>query len=76
MSYELGHRVAWSHVVGPEHGARSIIKAQVVLARDASARLGTVVAPANDAGTHWEVKLDGDEESRVLTADEIVRVEE
>lgn len=79
MSYfAAGDRVAWSHVVATEHGAKSVIRAAAVLARDSVAQLGTVIGPANDVDTWWEVKLDGSEDgvTRVLTKDELVRVEE
>lgn len=70
------NRVAWSHAVAPDHTSQSVMRAAAVLAKDALARLGTVQGPANDVATHWEVLLDGDTEPRVLTSDEIVRVEE
>ena len=77
MSYfDVGDRIAWSHVVAPDHGQKSVIRASAVLAKDALAQLGTVIGPANDVDTWWEVTLDGSENSRVLTKDELVRVEE
>lgn len=76
MSYfTAGDRVAWSHVVAPEHGAKSIVRASVVLARDPSTLLGTIVGPG-EVATWWEVRLDGSDDTRVLTKDELVRVEE
>jgi hypothetical protein len=76
--FDKGDRVAWSHVVATEHGQKSVMRAVAVLAKDGAAQLGTVIGPANDVGTWWEVHLDGtpDDASRVLTKDELVRVEE
>lgn len=77
MSYfDAGDRVAWSHVVATEHGARSVVRAVVVFARDPLAQLGTIVGPSGDVPTWWEVKLDGAAATRVLTRDELVRIEE
>ena len=74
--FEKGDRVAWSHVVATEHGQKSVARASAVLARDSAARLGTIVQQDPNVRTWWEVKLDGVEETRVLTQDELVRVEE
>lgn len=72
--FTAGDRVAWSHVVAPEHGSASVVRAAAVFARDAAASLGTVVGQG-DLQNWWEVQLD-DAEKRVLTGDELVRVEE
>ncbi len=77
MSYfEAGDRVAWSHVMAWEHGAKSVVRAAAVRSRDPEAQFGTVLGPGNDVGTYWTVRLDGVDEPRVLTTDELVRVEE
>ena len=75
-AFEKCDRIAWSHAVATEHGSKSVLRAQAVTARDGAAQFGTVVGAANDSGTWWEVQLDGASETRVLTRDEIVRVEE
>lgn len=77
-SFVEKERIAWSHSVGPIHGSKSVIAAAAVLAIDPAAVLGTVLGPANDVPTHWLIHLDGtaDGETRVLTSDELVRIEE
>jgi hypothetical protein len=39
-------------------------------------QLGTIVGPANDEKTYWEVELDGGKKTVVLTEDELVRIQE
>jgi hypothetical protein len=72
--FAKGDRVAWSHSYATEHAAGSIVRAEVVEAKAPDAKLGTVKGVANDEGTYFEVLIDGDKDTTVLTEDELVKV--
>lgn len=74
--FVIGDRVVWSHVVAPEQGAGSIVKASMVYNRDPQAQLGSVIGYANDVATWVEVQFDGSDATRVLVESELVKVEE
>jgi hypothetical protein len=91
-AFKPGDRVAWQHEFASQHGAGSIVRAEAVpqlpddhpdKGKPGTGQFGTIVAQANDAGTWWEVQLDPAKgkakkkaDTRVLTSDELVRVEE
>jgi len=74
-TFAKGARVAWSHKVAPMHGSKSVLISGVVQSVDADSQLGTVVGPAGVAN-QWEVQLDDDDTTRILTGDELVNIEE
>lgn len=73
--FAAGDRVSWSH-------DNTVFASQTVLRGAHGAPppgynvvpLGTIVAAANEAGSWFEVRLDNGA-TRVLTADELVKVE-
>jgi len=69
-------RIAWSHVVAPKHEEGNTVRASAVSADDAKARFGTVLGNHPGTPTHYDVLLDGDDESRTLTFHELVKVRE
>jgi hypothetical protein len=73
-TFTAGSAVAWSHKVAPMHSGKSVLFASAVKAVDADATFGTIIGPANEVGTQWEVAFGDD--SRVLTSDELVLVED
>lgn len=80
-AFKAGDRVAWHHAFATQHAAGSIIRAEAVpqgnLSDPGTGQLGTIDAAVDDSnGFLWEVTLDGEKTSRVLTADELVKVAE
>lgn len=84
-AFNKGDRVAWHHAFATQHAAGSIVRAEAVpqlpekhpLRGDpGTGQFGTVIGPGNDEGTYWEIQLDGEKKSRILTEDEIVRIQE
>ena len=73
-AFDVGDRVAWDHLYSTDHAAGSVIREEAVKAKAPGAQIGTVTSVANEAGTHFEVVLDGESDSKVLTEDELVRV--
>ncbi len=73
-AFDVGDRVAWDHVYSTDHAPGSIIREEAVTAKAPESQLGTVVKVANDAGTHYEVAIDGEPETWVLTEDELVKL--
>lgn len=73
-AFESGDRVAWDHLYSTDHAAGSVIREEAVRAKAPEAKLGTVLGVANDVGTHFEVQIDGESDSVVLTDEELVRV--
>ncbi len=74
-SFTVGDRVAWTHALGVLHSGKSVLMAGAVSALDPQATFGTVTGPGNDMGTWWTVEFEHGTE-RVLTSDELVKVEE
>lgn len=72
-AFAVGDRVAWSHAYATDHAMGSIVKTDVVGAKDPTATYGTVTAIANDEGTYFDVEFD-DGEAMTLTEDELVKV--
>ena len=84
----IGSKVAWSHEVATQHGARSVLKRTYVEAHNsgltARPRFGEVVG-TNEQGTIFGVRLEPTEDERAhgyggpdvreLTSDELVEVE-
>lgn len=70
MKFNSGDYVAWDHVTSSIHGSSSIIKKSALPA----AEFGTVTRGANDEGTWYEVLFENGD-SKVLTFEEIVKVE-
>lgn len=75
MTFDSGDRVAWDHQYATQHASGSIIRTEAVAAQAPGAQFGTVQGTANDEGTWFTVQLDGESEPRVLTGDEIVKVD-
>lgn len=78
-AFEKGDRVAWSHEEATKHADGSILRASVLGDpgdEPGSGQRGNIVDAANEEGTWWEVQLDGDDETRILTSDELVRIVE
>lgn len=79
-AFKKGDRVAWHHTYATQHSPASIVLASAIPTLPGDdpgiGQFGTVVGPGNDEGTYWEVLLDSEKTSRVLTGDEIVRIEE
>lgn len=79
-AFKAGDRVAWHHSFATQHAAGSIIRAEAVpqgnLSDPGTGQFGAIIGPAEDDtnGFLWEVTLDGEKTSRVLTADELVKV--
>ncbi len=71
LRFDAGDRVAWHPVEASRHAAGSILR---VDALPEDAQVGVVEGVANDEGTWFSVLLDGEEEARVLTQQEIVKV--
>lgn len=84
-AFEKDDRVCWSHSFATQHAEGSIVYAEAVpqLPEDhpeyggpGSGQFGTIVGPDNDEQTWWQVQLDGEDEVRVLTEDELVKIRE
>lgn len=77
MSFAAGDRVAWDHGYATDHADGSVVRAEAVAAKAPQALFGTVQepAPANAEGSYWNVLLDGAQEPKVLTSDELVKVD-
>jgi len=84
-AFSKGDRVAWHHAFATQHAAGSIVRAEAVpqlpdkhpnAGEPGTGQFGTVVGPGNDVGTWWEIQLDGEKSTRVLTEDEIVKIVE
>lgn len=84
-AFNDGDRVAWHHSFATQHAGGSIVRAEAVPTLDkkhplhgepGTGQFGTVVGPGNTEGTWFEVQLDGEKKTCVLTQDEIVRIEE
>ncbi len=73
-AFSVGDRVAWDHLYSTDHAVGSVIREEAVRAKAPGAKIGTVVAVANEPGTHFEVGFEDEPETRVLTEDELVRV--
>lgn len=80
-AFATGDRVLWHHEEATKHAPSSVLRASVVESLGLSAHpdrchatVGTIIEPANAEETWWKVDFDG--EDRVLTLDELVRVEE
>lgn len=89
MKFAIGDRVAWSHQLAPQHAEGSLLK---YAALPPGTPVGTVIGPANEAGSWFEVLIDTehqahpavlgasethpDPEILVLTEDELLRVAE
>ena len=75
--FNAGDNVVWSHAHGALHAEGSVLKKTAVIAtaneEGVDVQFGSIVGPANDEETWFEVALEGGE-SRVLTGDELVRV--
>jgi hypothetical protein len=65
-----GDRVAWSHTLGAQHAAGSILREDAL---PAGTPVGTVLTIANAAETWFSVQFE-DASERVLTSEELVRV--
>ena len=76
MSFAAGDRVAWDHGYATDHADGSVVRAEAVAAKAPQALFGTVQdpAPSNPEGTYYHVLLDGAQEPKELTSDELVKV--
>jgi len=73
--FEKGDLVGWSHREATKHAPGSILYASVLGEpgdEPGSGQRGTIVGPANEQETWWDVKLDGD--TLTLTGDELVKL--
>lgn len=82
--FKKGDRVAWHHTYASQFAPGTVIRAEHVISKSlppdhplfgepGSGQFGTVT---EGDGFLWDVLLDGTEEPRTLTADELVRIEE
>ncbi len=71
-AFAEGDRVAWSHSVATPHGVGSIVRLSYIQSQDPSALFGTVEEEVER--NLWTVLLDGEDDPRTLTADELVRL--
>lgn len=84
-AFKKGDRVAWHHGYATQFAPETVVLASAVPVFDrkhpfhgdpGTGQFGTIVAAGNDEGTWWEVQLDAEKKSRVLTTDELVQIRE
>jgi hypothetical protein len=72
--FNKGDRVAWSQSVATSQAEGSIMLADAVSSADPDAKYGKVTGVANDEKTYFTVKLDGYDNEKTLTHEELVKV--
>lgn len=74
--FEVGKPVVWTKRHGASFDDDVVMRLSSIKALDPDAVLGIVTSIENETHTHIGVLVDGEEEPRVLTNEELVMVKE